>query len=779
MTDREAVKKDIEELYLGNLGTVEFDLKLPERGKNGSHISWQSGNLNFMSNDGRVSRPSYGRGNREVAMTATFRFGSYEEEKVYLVTVLEENNRIEVDRIYPIRIQAFCGEETHLPCAGAVRTKDGRVISHFLEWEGGLAQRFEQAGEYEVKGWLKDTQIPAVCHVEALEKGASAAAAELPVRKETSCDGFVTLLPGSDFYEAQERVHTYLLHADADQWLYNFRRAAGLPVKGGRPMTGWDAPEGLLRGHSTGHFLSALALCYHATGDERIREKAVYMAQALKECQAAFAGKEGYHPGFLSAYSEEQFDLLETYMPYPKIWAPYYTLHKILAGLLDLESLAGIKTAGETARAIGDWVYERLSRLSHEKRVKMWSIYIAGEYGGMNESMAELYRRTGKEEYLTAARYFDNDRLFYPLEQGVDALDGMHGNQHIPQMVGAMKLYEAAGEERYRQMAELFWRIVTQSHTYAIGGCGESEMFHEPGNITGLLTKSTSESCATYNMLKLTSQLYQYEPDAAYMDYYERAVCNHILSSCDHEPSSGTTYFLSMRPRAVKDFDASENSCCHGTGLESHFKCTENIYFYNAEEIIVNLFIPSRLSLPAETCQAGGAMEIRLETQRERPGRICLRVTAGGNGQGCGREGISCSRKRIRLRRPFWAEGEAVLTVDGIPFAAEVENGYLVIDRQWEGVSEVKVDFSCGLRYEKAPDREDYFTVCYGPYVLAALTEQEERLTLGVTEPEKDFEADPDVPLAFRNRETGIRFIPLEQVWREEYQVYMKKKGCC
>ena len=149
----------------------------------------------------------------------------------------------------------------------------------------------------------------------------------------------------------------------------------------------------------------------------------------------------------------------------------------------------------------------------------------------------------------------------------MDALDGMHANQHIPQVKGAVKMYEMTGEKRYYGLASLFWKIVTQSHMYAIGGTGESEMFHEAGNIAGLLSKCTSESCATYNMLKLTGELYQYLPEPAYMDYYERAVYNHILSSCDHQPTSGSTYFLSMRPRAGKSFDLAENSCCHGTGL--------------------------------------------------------------------------------------------------------------------------------------------------------------------------------------------------------------------
>ena len=753
MTDREVVQKDIEELYLGKLGTVEFDLDLPAAGKNGSAITWQSGNLAFMNHEGKVTRPAYGRGNREVPLTARFTYGSCTEERRYLVTVLEEQSQIQVEEIFPIQIPAAAGEPVHLPSAAAVRTKDGRVIAHLIEWEGGLEHVWDQPGIYPVVGVLKDTNIPVNGEVCAAEQAPSE---NLPLRKLTAVQDGVTLLPGSDFYEAQERMHTYLLRTNPDQWLYNFRRAAGLSTGDAPAMTGWDSPDGLLRGHSTGHYLSSLALCWHATGDGEIRQKAAYVVDALKACQDAFAAQEGYHPGFLSAYSEEQFDLLEEYTPYPKIWAPYYTLHKILAGLLDLHRLAGLEKALEIAVGIGDWVYARLHRLNHEKRVRMWGIYIAGEYGGMNESMAALYHITGKKEYLEAARFFDNDRLFFPLEQNVDALTGMHANQHIPQVVGAMKLYEATGERRYHDIAERFWALASGSRMYAIGGVGESEMFHEPGKIAGLLTKSTSESCASYNMLKLTKELYQYCPAPAYMDYYERAMTNHILSSCDHRPTSGSTYFLSMLPRAVKDFDASENSCCHGTGLESHFKYIESIYYTGEDCLYVNLFLPSQLSLPG--------LALTMEAEEDCPGKIRMTI-----------QGDAPPFRTLRIRKPRWAEAPAVIRLNGADCPAPLLDGYFTLERDWQGTAELEVEFPCGLRYERAPDRPDFFTVHYGPYVLAALTTMEERLSIHPGIPEEVFSREAGRPLAFRHRDSGVLFIPLEKVWREEYQVYLQE----
>lgn len=757
MTEQQIVKKDIEELYLGNLGTVEFDLDLPATGKNGSRIEWHSGNLYFLDHTGKVSQPSYGRGNREVELTATFRYGTYEEQKVYLVTILEEHNKIEVDKIFPVQRSVKPGKPLCLPGAVAVLTSDERLIAHFVEWENGPVQSWAEPGVYEAQGHLKDTAIGLTCQVCVSEDGGTEK--EQVVIKAERAKGTVRLLPGSDFYDAQQRVLDWLLHTDDDRYLYSFREAAGLSTAGAKPLSGWDSPEGLLRGHTTGHYLSSLALCYHVTGDEDILEKAVYMVDSLKECQDAFAGQEGYHKGFLSAYSEEQFDLLEVYTPYPKIWAPYYTLHKILAGLIDLYNLAGIEKAGTVAQGIGDWVYERLSALPHEQRVHMWSIYIAGEYGGMNESMAELYRMTGKPEYLEAARYFDNDRLFFPLEQGVDALDGMHANQHIPQMVGAIKMYELSGEKRYYTIAKRFWDIVTDQHMYAIGGTGESEMFHAAGNIAGLLTKSTSESCATYNMLKLTGELFRYQPDAAYMDYYERAVLNHILSTCDHAATSGSTYFLSMRPQAEKDYDLSENSCCHGTGLESHFKYGENIYFVHDKELLVNLFIPSELDLSEVVL--GSHVKLTQKCSETAPGRIHFAVEADGEWTLC-------------IRNPYWAGDHVQIMIDGEAAEAVKENGYYRIARCWNGCTDITVEFPCELRYETAPDKADYYVVCYGPYVLAALTEQEDVLALTRGIPAEDFVPDGEHSLKFRNVETGITFIPLEKVWKEQYQVYVQ-----
>ena len=726
MTDRQIIEKDIEALYLGNLGTVEFDLELPTRGKNGSSIRWQSDNLNFMSHDGKVSRPSYGRGNREVTLTATFCCGACEQSREYHVTVLEENNTIEVERIEPIRVRAAAGRGCCLPSAAAVHTTDGRTISHQITWEEGLERVYETEGVFEVCGCLRDTSIPVTGQVEVSAQP-PAPQPQWERAKLGDASACTTLLPGSEFYEAQERMHQYR----------------------------WDSPDGLLRGHSTGHYLSALAQCWRATGDRAILEKARYMLESLKQCQKALEEK-GCAKGFLSAYDETQFDLLEKYTPYPKIWAPYYTLHKILAGLVDLYCLADLKEALELAEGVGSWLYARLARLSHAQRVRMWSIYIAGEYGGINETLARLYELTGRPEFLQAARWFDNDRLFYPLVQRVDALNGMHANQHIPQVVGALEMYRACGEERYLDIADRFWRTVTENHAYAIGGVGESEMFHEPGNITGLLTRSTCESCASYNMLKLTRRLHCCRPVAAYMDYYERTLFSHTLATTDRRPTGGTTYFLSMLPKARKEFDLLENSCCHGTGMESPFQYGASVYHTAPGAVYLELFISSELKLPDQK------ILLRQQVEKGAPGHLKLTVSAPAG-------------TALYIRCPQWCSGEPSVQVGGQKVSPARMDGYLVLRGLWEETP-VEVEFAAAPRVEYAPDRPDRFVVCYGPYVLAALTEQADVLTMDPAAVNQ-LKLRPGSDCVFDHAALGISFLPLAQVDEQEYQIYLQKNG--
>lgn len=743
------VEDDKQALYIGNLNTVEFDLTLPAQGPNGSMITWKSGHEGFLESDGKVHRPPYGMGHRTIELYATFRYGEVSVEKVYQVRILEEDPKIVVEYIYPVELHAKAGETAYLPTAVVIKTNSGDVLSHPVIWDESGSRCWETPGEYTFTGMVDRLGVQV--------RGKAFVTEEVMVEmKNTQTEveafdqGEAVIDSEGSFYQAQEEMMTFLLSQDADQLLYSFREACGLDTKGAPPMDGWDSPDSLLRGHTTGHFLSGLGLCYKATGNQEILRKAIYMIDALEACQKKFEENVPEKPGFLSAYTEEQFDKLEEYVPYPKIWAPYYTLHKIFAGLLECYKSAGIEKALEVAVKLGKWTYARLNRLPHEQRMKMWSMYIAGEFGGMNEVMAELYALTKDETFLQTAKYFDNDKLFIPMEQNISALNKLHVNQHVPQIIGAMKIFETTGEKRYYDIAEHFWDIVTKYHCYVTGGVGEGEMFREPDRIFGTLGKNTAESCASYNMLKLTKELYKYNPKASYMDYYERTLINHILASKDHTTSGESTYFFPLAPGFHRHFEY-ENSCCHGTGLESHFKYAENVFWHNDEDVYVNLFISSKM------CWEEKGLTIHQAVKEETPGMVELEIE-------------SAEPMKVYIRKPYWAESYLV-RVDGEEITANSENGYIVLEKAI-GKSKVEIMFSCKLYLEYANDNEEACALKYGPYVLAALVEGD-YMQLPLSDEnvnEKIRKAEETLDFYYED----VHFIPVWKLNEETYQVYFK-----
>lgn len=753
-SDQEIVEKDVRALYLGNLNTVEFDIKLPTKGKYGSTISWTSKDARWIDETGKVHRPEYGKGNRTIPITATFSHGGVSVQKVYEVRILQQENKIRVNHIFPIVLEEKVNQPFYLPSAVAIQTESGDVIPHSVTWDGSDRQTCTECGDKSFHGKLKDTDydVRATVHVQQevdvyLNK---------PVRVGSFAPGKVRLLKnGSLFRQAQDRRLAFLLTVDDDQMLYNFRNAAGLDTKGAPKMIGWDSPDSLLRGHTTGHYLSALALCYGATSNRTILDKLTYMIAELNRVQQAFTANQDIHDGFLSAYSEKQFDLLEKFKPYPEIWAPYYTLHKIFAGLLDSYRIAGIDQALTIADKLGDWVYKRLSKLSHEHLKKMWGMYIAGEFGGMNGSLAELYTYTRKETHLQAAKFFDNDRLFFPMEQKIDALGSLHANQHIPQVIGAMKIFSATKEKKYYTIASFFWHSVVQAHLYTIGGTGEGEMFRQPYKIGTYLSDNTAETCASYNMLKLTKALYAYDPDVTYMDYYERAMFNHILSTTDHEGLGASTYFMPTRPGGQKQFD-DENSCCHGTGLENHFKYADAVYAIDNDTLYLNQFVPSEI----DDRDSG----IHVEQSVEDPfsGQIELRI-----GQ--------LTKKKIKIRRPYWNSGTVTVSINQSAVHPKISNGYLTLEKAWAAGDRVVVRFTPALRLEATPDKKDIASVAFGPYILAALSDQEHYLELPLTADNlSDQLKRVNGSNHFIYTEKQLEFVPLAEINHTHYHLYVK-----
>ena len=762
-TDQDCVDEAARQIYIGNTGTVDFDLKLPTEGMEGTTIRWASSDDRWVTPQGKVNQPEYGRGDRNVTLTATVTKGCAEAQRNFDVTVLQLPNKIEVRKVYPIEIKARKGATYYLPMFTAVLTKNGQKVSQRVNWDEGVGQRDEQIGEHDFQGSIDGSDIRVQCKVQVVDEDpeqpvdSSPRVRRVPIsRVRLTGDG---MLAGN-----QRRRIAFLKTLDDDQLLVEFRRAAHLDTKGAKPMIGWDAPDSNLRGHTTGHVLSAYALGYAATGDEDIRAKLTYLVNGLAEVQAAFAKSGTTKPGFLSAYDESQFDKLEQYAPYPTIWAPYYTLHKILAGLIDAYHFAGNETALRVASDLGDWVYDRVHRLPHEQLQNMWSMYIAGEFGGMNESLAHLYAITGRKEHLEAARLFDNDRLMVPMRQKVDALGGLHGNQHIPQVIGSVELFRQTGLPYYLQQAEFFLKSVMGHHIYAMGGTGQGEMFQQPDVIGALLKDNTAESCASYNLLKLSALLFSFDPDQEYADYTELTTLNHIAASTDHVPQGGSLYFFPTQPGGRKEFDE-ENSCCHGTGLESHFYYADGAFYTDETTLWIEQYLPCSLN------DIDRKIALNVDVDDRHPEKVTITIEA-------------LDRPRLALRIPAWTRGRFHIDIDGAPVSQDLmgtDPAVAVLDASacgldsWSGTT-VTLTFDPTIRLIGTPDRPSLAAVAWGPYVLAALSPSTDMQSLNIDrkDPGSAFERQGE-KLIFRHRDSGLEFVPLWAIDHDQpYHAYVE-----
>ena len=400
----------------------------------------------------------------------------------------------------------------------------------------------------------------------------------------------VRLLDGP-FREAMQRDGRYLLSLDTDRLLHTFRLNAGLPSSA-EPLGGWEAPNCEVRGHFVGHYLSGCALMYAATGEEAYRQRALQVVAALAECQQAIG-----NTGYLSAFPESFFDRVETLQ---RVWAPYYTLHKILAGLLEVYVHCGDARALEIAEGMARWCQSRCDKLSDEQMQQMLN---RTEQGGMNEVLANLYALTGKPQYMDLSRRFVQRSYNDPLAAGRDELRGQHVNSFIPNIIGTARQYELTGNAEDRQVAHFFWHQVTEHRCYCTGGTSNEEHWRtEPDQLAGELGNHTQETCCTYNLLKLTRHLFAWEPRSVYADYYERALWNSILSTQD--PQTGMMmYFVTLGPGRWKYFNRPTDSfwCCTGTGVENHAQYGDSIYFHDRDGLYVNQFIASELTWTSGT----------------------------------------------------------------------------------------------------------------------------------------------------------------------------------
>jgi DUF1680 family protein len=532
----------------------------------------------------------------------------------------------------------------------------------------------------------------------------------------------VSVTNGTVFAEKRDRVLRYAAAYPADRVLHNFRVTAGRPVPpGSSPPGGWDDATGNLRGHFSGHLMTMLAQAYASTGDVQYKNKLDFIVAELGACQQAMASRFS-HPGFLAAYPETQFIRLEQFATYPTIWAPYYTCHKIMRGLLDSYLLTGNQQALSIVTAMGDWVHSRLSRLSRDTLNRMWAIYIAGEYGAMNEMMADLYAITGRSRYLDTAMYFDNRQsLFGACLQNQDILTRLHANTHVPQFLGYLRVFDQNGAPDYYTATENFWHMIVPFRMFSHGGTSGTwpsapglpantnpELLQPRGNIAGAIGANGAETCTTYNMLRVTRNLFFHDPDPAYLDYYERGLLNHILGSrrdAESTTSPNVTYFNPLNPGGVRGF-GNIGTCCGGTGLENHTKYQESIYFRSADNatLYVNLYIGSVLNWPERG--------ITLTQTSDFPRQQASTITVTGQ-----------ATLDMLLRVPSWAKVFQVRVNGGTP-----QNGtpgtFLRLSRIWQTGDTIQVSMPFPVRVEKALDNPAIQSVFHGPVLLPAVSSQ-------------------------------------------------------
>jgi hypothetical protein len=509
----------------------------------------------------------------------------------------------------------------------------------------------------------------------------------------------VTLLP-SPFQTNMLLDEAYLLSLDSDRLLYSFRANAGLSTSNAVAYGGWETPgDTLCLGHFVGHYLSACSQMYASTGDSRFKARTDFLVGELGKCQAA-SPAAGFNAGYLAAFPESYInDLInETQNSYFSV--PWYTLHKGMAGLLDVYQHTGNNQALTVLTNMANWVQFRLYQLTSSQIQAMLNYR---EYGGMNEVLANLYAVTGNTNYLRIAADFDKQSLFTPLSQDQDVLDGLHANTQIPEITGAAREYELTGANSYHEIASFFWNRVADYRSYVIGGDSESEYFFPITDFPSHLTPETCETCNTYNMLKLTRHLFEWSPSAATMDFYERALYNQILGS---ETAPGSmTYFVSLEPGSFKTYSTTDNSfwCCDGTGVENHSKYGDTIYFHGTNSLYLNLFIPSQLNWPDK----GLTVVQNTAFPQSDTTTLTFQCTNG-------------LPLTLNIRYPSWAQSGILVSINGVSQTITNSPGsYVSVTRNWQTNDQVQIQLPMTLRTEVLQDTASTVALFYGPILLA------------------------------------------------------------
>ena len=717
------VERDMNLVSFSNTKLTE-DISLPVKGKNGSTISWKSSNDKVLTSSGDVTRPSIKDGDTYVTLTATFTYNDVVKTKDYTFLVVAEDPEEVVDRdILNVSFpNTFLTENLTLPTSGEGGTKISWKSSNEAACSSAGVINRPAAGASDV-----DVILTAVYSYNGVEKSKDypfvvAAQTENKDRKTFSLDD-VKITDGY-YLSAQTSDVEFLKKFDADRILSRFRETAGLDTKGKQPYNGWE--NSLIGGHCVGHYLTAAAQAVMVTKDAELKAKLDYIITELKKCQDALG------TGFIFGAEvrdtnnvERQFDVVEGKLSgnapnasgknMNDTWVPWYTMHKIVQGLVDVYRYADNEEALTVADALGTWVYNRTSKWTQDENNRiLWS-----EYGGMNDCLYELYKYTKNQKHMDAAHKFDYPSLYQSVTSGAgDTLKGRHANATIPKFLGGLNRYVTLKEngiamtkedEAYLGYMEKFFDIVTKKHAFITGGTSVMEHFRDDNAQDAIRTQTNCESCCAHNMLRMARELFRLTGEKKYADYYEDTIRNAIMGSINTDNGS-TMYFVPMATGYYKVFSNSNPDqnmfwCCTGTGMENFTKLGDSIYFHTDDSLIVNQYVASEVTWNDKKVKVVQESDVTKSDKAKFTVHLL--------------EGNSASMT-LSFHVPDWVSAAPSVTVNGTLTDAKSSGGFISINRSWAEGDTVEVTLPMTVKAYGLPDNSSVYGFKYGPTVLAA-----------------------------------------------------------
>ncbi|XP_017697122.1 uncharacterized protein LOC103702309 isoform X2 [Phoenix dactylifera] len=527
----------------------------------------------------------------------------------------------------------------------------------------------------------------------------------------------VRLDPDSMYAQAQQTNLEYLLLLDVDRLVWNYRNQAGLSAPG-KPYGGWEGPDVQLRGHFVGHYMSASAMMWASTHNDTLYERMSAVVDALDACQKKMG------TGYLSAFPPSFFDLFEAIK---NVWAPYYTIHKIMAGLLDQYSWAGNSKALQMVVWMAEYFGNRVKNVILKYSIERHWLSLNEETGGMNDVLYRLYSITNDQKHLILAHLFDKPCFLGFLALQTDSLSGFHANTHIPVVIGAQMRYEVTGDALYKEIGTFFMDIVNSSHSYATGGTSVSEFWSDPKRLADTLSTENEESCTTYNMLKVSRNLFRWTKEMMYADYYERALMNGVLSIQRGREPGVMIYMLPQGPgkskaRSYHGWGTKFDSfwCCYGTGIESFSKLGDSIYFEekgSTPGLYIIQYIPSSFNWKSGEI----ALHQKIKPVSSQDPYLQVTLTISAN------ESISQS-STLNLRIPSWTSLDgARAALNGQDMQLPYPGNFFGVTRIWASNDNLGLQLPINLRTEAVKDdRPGYGSIqaiLFGPYLLAGLTD--------------------------------------------------------